>query len=480
MSKPIVLTELDDEIILSERDFAHFSQRGLIHTRAKKSVFNQAGVFAGEKNIFVIVPWVTKGLSGDDRQALCGPDDACSRVLDVLFHLRDLSTECSKLTAPAMNGRDFLYLAFLKSLRRLIDEGLRNNVFRADQDVLPMIRGKWLAARDLAKAEMPISFSCEFSVCDRNHPILSIAREYCYQLMKAAQSRRLRNEASTEQARLADSADLPIDIRSTYRAALHLSGTDRRFAGWSSWLKSLESVVDIDSNGRLALVSSGLVSDAEFPTARFFELAVTRIITRSGYQVGEQKSEQILGGSYWYKGGSTSEEQDFDANALPADTSHSRYSSRPDAIISRADLPLPILVECKYKHLKVETTKSGANKVRGFDRGDRNQLLSFLLSYSESLKFDTSKIILLYPRTHGSLSLTAKLVFPSWLVTGQGEFGVHWKRGKSFNDQSVAIKFVGIDVIATLKEISSMTKEKTEVRALLSHFYDPQKMRPVA
>lgn len=404
-----------------------------------------SGVFSTPNTTYIVIPWVASTLKARALRAT----DPCSLMVAAFDWLKLIPTTGSAQNLGITTGREFLLHALLQYMIPLIENGLRYNIFRSEHQILGAIRGRWDLTRDLNQGQFPTTFSCNVDTCDRNHAIVSIARQFCHDLSTTAESQLVRSKAFQMESLLAQMADLQRDPLATLVDAELLASSDRRFSEWLPWLQMLKENIS-SKDGKPNFAAQGLTQDFEFNTASFFELAVEKILKQAGFAPRPQESGSILGGSTWM----------WNDRALEGDEPivKARNRSRPDLIVDSPEFKIPVLIECKYKKLEVVTTGPEirtSKRIGNFNRDDRNQVLSFVLSRSEDLRFDTSFIVVIYPAREVDPD-TPVLCFEAQTST-QGEHEtVRWGPMPP-SEANLNIHFFGLDVMRALDEIRSKT-----------------------
>ncbi len=451
-----------EDVDLRQDEIRLFLSKGYITQRQSGHAFCASGVFTSPSRIFVCLPWATKHI---ESLGQVSSSDVCGDLLFALGALREIVTEIDDRSVDAMslhNGREFVLAAMSLRLRRLVTDAVRYNVFRSEVTQSSVIKGRWLLHNDIAKTPSPTTFTCEVSECDRNHPILLLAAAFCYRIQKVVSSRYLKNVCKSMHAALGQMADsTPLD-ESLVEEAYRLCLSDRRFKDWRPWIAALKTgTIPIEKRNHVS--ASG--DDVVFPTAVFFERVVESALIHLGCSVESQVSSEILGGGYWI--------EDLNVQRLdetPASTTKSRLGSRPD-LLAKFDGSKIILVECKYKPLQIVRKPGKPSQVSGLSPADRNQILSFVLSQSERLRFDARNIVMVFPviANQSPEAGTPTLGFMATIEHGNSESQVAWQSGSTNlhgGHSGIRIHFVGIDVPAVIQEIKNGNFESNALSAL--------------
>jgi hypothetical protein len=454
LNKHILLYEFQD-FDFSKEDIADLSSRKLIISSKGRYSFEKSGSFLTKKNIYIVLPWVLKDEEeGELKETEISFNSDPALYLLNVFRWVKIGTNSISLTAKDItSGREFIFYTLLKQLEKMVNNGISHNVFRIEIKKRDNIKGKWLVSTDTMKEETPIRFTCASNECDKNHPILMVARRYSGELAIKARSQVVKKDAERLSSFLSQYAEWPNNVERTIQLAEIHSSVDKRFKDWMCWLSVLRWAAGPNLNR--SLVDLGTSSDLFFPTDRFFESIVERAITLLNFRCVSQQSGKILGGSYW-KGRRTVLDSPIDEDLEDVDKK-AKNSSRPDFLIY-GENSLPLLLECKYKQLEIAFS-SGTPVIKNFYRNDRNQLLSFILSSSEDLRFQSDNIIVIFPLANYSLlRAIPTLCYSATLKTLNKVEEIKW--GPSIILQNLRIYFLGIDLKILLKEVYSPSQPK--------------------
>lgn len=443
---------------LGKDDLADLVTKDRLYKTKEGYAFKQAGIYTTENKIFVVLPWICK--DSVKTAEIYSSNDDVSLMLDTFFNLKRITGESFNARLNIETGRDLLIYGYLRELELLVESGLKNNVFRSLVDLRKSIQGKWLINQDISKTETPINFTCEISECDTNHPLLIVAREYSLQASQICKSNKLKYMAISLEKKLSYFAETTTNIHQTVNQAEILAGSDKRFKAWQPWIEAIQWFLDMEgSSRRNSITKTGMVNDVELPSPRLFELVTTKLLKSIGYSVKEQLSGKILGGSSWH--GSKLLEED-DSEFTVESNIKANSNSRPDIICSKENT-LPFLIECKYKQLEIDNSGK-IPKMKGLNRNDRNQILSFVLSMTNQTRFNTESIFLVWPSRGCSGSPVPELRFPAIIDFSSKIPNLSWD--PKYNDKSnLKIKFLTFDMIQVLREISGL-HPKSEIQRI--------------
>lgn len=436
-----------DRVDLPKADLMTLMSRKIVDIADGGAYFSRAGVFTGAGNMYVVVPWILK------EAASASKNHSYTREVSELFSTSkwffDLLTDSNQMSSDAGSGKEFVYFSMLLKVEKLVAKGIRFNIFRSETTISSNIKGRWLLEKDLAETDTPVLFTCEVDECDRNHCLLSIARLFALQLSHQVKGKELSKRANILSKTLETLVDLPIDVPNALDAAITLSRSDKRFSDWEFWLKTIKAGI-AESGERSQLLRVGAGEDFDFDSATFFEDAVEIALRTLGYSTAAQASGKILGGARWISG--SSQTIDSEGSPEPKKARNARQRSRPDIYVRRQN-KLPLLFECKYKNLKPQKP-NGAPVV--FNRDDRNQILSFILSQSAQQQFDTNAIVVIYPILESDIGPyeTPILAYNANFdvsVEAKAPFSLQWTGDGSVSQrQPIRIYFYGIKIISCL------------------------------
>ncbi len=424
--------------------------------------FKQAGVYTTNHRIFVVLPWICRDFE-KTKQIYDTIDDA-SLMLDAFFDLKRVIAKAQVATTDIETGRDFVLYGYMQELASLVEIGIKNNVFRSLTDSRSAIQGKWLIAKDISQTETPTSFTCEVSECDKNHPLLMLAREYAYQVGQNCQSVRLRNLANALERKLSFHADVAENIHSTVRQAKQMASTDKRFKIWAPWIEAIHWFLEIETGRSIhSIAKAGSISDIEFPSPRLFEIVTAKLLRKIGYNVKEQVSGKILGGSSWVGKNQIEEERSEFSNDI---FSTAASTSRPDMLATRQG-QVPFLFECKYKQLEIDAGEA-VPRIKGLNRNDRNQLLSFVMSISVESRFNTNSIFLVWPSRNCANTAVPELRFATRFEFVGTSPTLKWS-ANFLNSSNLKVRFLTYDLVRILGELSGKRepKELTRIAEIL-------------
>ena len=432
-----------EQITLPKSEKVELHRKGVLNGERGLTYFKKAGVFTCNEAIYFVLPWVTKNIERENLGLMGKNQDTTTIMLDTFFWLRDLVQDLPTAKMNIDTGRDLLYYSFLRGLERNLYQGLKNNVFRDRVDVINVIKGRWLIEEDIKRSEHPTKFTCVLNECDKNHPLLQLAREYCEQLKKVCSSGKLKHKATILERELANYVELPDDLESCLKGATELAKSDKRFRSWLPWVSSLKWILSKnDGQKRPSLTKSGVVSDVEFPSEDFFVASVHKIFDHLGLESNEINTESLLGGAQWCG---------IRGRALADSFAEADKSSQKSFLVNQPK-ERPMLIQCRYKNFDVVKTAQGIPVVRDFTREERIELFSHLMMMSGKVDFDSEFIFVFFPWVEKRFDRLPVLRL-NCEIKNALETSLRW--GKTVSNNNVRILFYAIDVMQALKEIYS-------------------------
>ena len=304
------------------------------------------------------------------------------------------------------------------------------------EERLSVIRGKWLVHKDMGLGPRPISFECKFSDAEPINPILILIKSFTIWLSDMSCTRlnlNLCNEilSELEHIEYQKISDMIISEAVQYVTVSHAD---------SEWLSIIESISNIYETLKRSSPMIGLAY--MFEMDRFFEELIEDSLHLNHISFRRQYRMSLLGGAIWKRSGDDSEAVDTSEVIGEKD---SQMHVKPDIVVS-FDRSVWVC-DCKYKPLllPLHDQNKGLDFQRKFSREDRNQLLSFVLSYFPANIKENTRFAIIYPDINATISSIQKLVFKHVKMDYSG---THRSliQSRELADQQLTIDFIGVNV----------------------------------
>lgn len=431
-----------------------FLQKYLNVARFSKShtVFNVSGVFqlAGGPPV-IVLPWFIRENSGVfDRDDI---SENSSRFFAFIREIKQCLDASIDLDSDA-SAIDIVLHSFLLRLLVEVPKLLSFNFHSDVSEVLDTIKGRWNIAADITRGPKPLKFTCSYGSLEKNIPVLIFIKSFLKEIMKGLCARKNRKIASEILLLLKEVDDQAVSRRLFSDANLWVK-QNPEFREWSEICKF---AFGFSIGGDVVSKEAGVAY--QFQVDKFFEEVAVKVCSEiEGCEVHVQSREDILGGAFWVGDNGVS-------STDPAQVSNSRYASIPDIVVeSKEDY---CVVECKYKPFRIPLINADSifDDMIAFNRDDRNQLLSFMMSLRPSSDLSGKRITfsVLFPSREIEMFKFVDLVFPSAklhmdpvvrnIIQNRREFGF---------ESGLRIRFIGMNVSRALSDILSRKNDSSRL-----------------
>ena len=414
---------------------------------AKEAWFNVAGIFQVGKTCCIVNPWFHIGLSEDRHD-----DSRSLAFLDYISETKEISrlVQLDKCD-PSKYAQEIIIHSFLKALSNQLQESLKKNYFMEKQETLPTIKGKWLVHQDIRRGPRPTSFECQFNDAEPKNPILVLVKSFLDWLHSRISTRLNTVLCSDTSAMLSHIEHQRFAKKLIEEAGIYVYQNDSG-EEWSRILESIENL--FDSIGR----ASPLVGlSYMFEMDRFFEELTEDLLYLHRIPFSKQERLPLLGGGKWHSKDSKATASELSDSSIQEKSS--RMHSKPDLIVE-FDKSLWVC-DCKYKPfflpLHDKSKKKEYQKMIG--RDDRNQLLSFLLSFMPRNAPNNVRFAIIYPDLTTETISRHQLVFDKFKMQFSDNSRQLVQSADNLpSDDQFSIEFIGVNVDWILKKIISRQK----------------------
>lgn len=441
--------ETDESIGPDSSKLSFISEHPRIVRVTKKgtSIFYSSGIFQLiDGPPILVLPWFLKNKNLQSNKELL--------FFDLIKDVNTLKDFTSDLEAhhQDFNAIDLISYSFLLKLKASISDIISKGFHEERTEQTNVIKGRWHLQRDLIREHTPTKFTCTYGSIERDNHLFRFIKAFCLSL-----SRRLRSHKNNE---IID--QICKLLRDIEPSALN-EGSFQDAYLWATrnslietFDGSLQFAYSLLFGTEIASTSSGVCY--HFQMDKFFEDLIYSVLRmRPSTTVTTQKRDELLGGAIWRVPGS---KRDFGDEIRGAN-----QSSVPDIVAF--DQKSYFVFECKYKPLRIPfiNSESSSNFLKSFERNDRNQILSFLLSIkpSKEMRGKTVYFNLVFPHSSDKKFIISELSFESAkLHIDPVVRNVIQNSIKIDDDKMLSIKFIGIDVCAAINAVIDRDRSLSE------------------
>ncbi len=406
------------------------------------SIFYTSGIYQLiDGPPILVLPWFFK-----DHESLLDEDKE-RHSLQSFFEIINQIKKYKNSSVDLKNGTnvsaiDIMMHSFLLNMLEQVKYLTSFNFHQDVSRVEKSIKGRWDIVQDLKNGPRPLNFTCEYNSLEYDISILLFLKAFLKYSLKILSSRKNKILVENILGYLKDVTDIKVTRVLVNKAK-----------AWTYHNPKFESLLSVVEFAESILFGKDVYSKKagmsyHFRMDKFFEALTLKLFKlKNEIEINTQTRENLLGGAVWKKEG----DYQVDSQIKKA-----IQFTIPDLILE--DDSHYVVLECKYKPFRIPLINGDSKDADliSYNRNDRNQILSFLMSVRPSISFAKRKIqfAVIFPCREVEIFEVAELAFSSAKLHIDPFVRNLIQNRHDFSDSTMlTVKFIGLNVSAAIKSV---------------------------